>query len=252
MKRLKVSSVVVAAMMLMVFASCKDRVEKGIGFGVAEVTSGKTALKTVSFSFGNFLGLLYSPAQEDLLVDGNCYMYGYEINYDNKNTVQSKYTVATITDLKKIPLSSIEETYQNPGYDKPQSNSLAINQASMVTYINSRLFVATEVDQYEKQEVGFKLYYNLEDTELKKDQYNIYNLYIVSEKLNDVPSSLITRKTDYAAFNIETFMKRAIEREEARDYLYLAIRLCYIDSINKDGTFTSKKSDQIIPIYIGK
>lgn len=252
MKRLKVGSIVVMAMTLILFTSCKDRIEKGIGFGVVQSASGKMTLNTVSYSFGNYLGPLYSPTIEDQLVENDCYTYGYEINYDDKNAVQRQYTVASITDLKQIPRSDIRESYSNWDFFKPNENSLVINNAAVMTYINNQLFVVTNSEQLENQKVEFNMYYSLDSTEVK-DDITIYNLYVVGEKTNSVSTTTLTSKQDYSAFSIKTFMDRASEREEVKGNLYLGIRLCYINSINKDkGTFTHRISDQTIMIYIGE
>lgn len=251
MKRLKVGSIVVMAMALMLFTSCRDRIEKGVGFGVVQSTSGKMTLNTVSYSFGNFLGPLYSPTIEDQLVENDCYTYGYEINYDDKNAVQRQYTVAAITDLKQIPRSDIRESYSNRDFFRPNANSLAINNAAIMTYINNQLFVATNSVRFDKQEVAFQMYYDLDSTEVK-DEITIYNLYVVGEKTNSVTTTTQTSKQDYSAFTIKPFMDRAAEREEVKGNDYLGIRLCYINSIDKDkGTFSHIVSDQIIMIYVG-
>lgn len=238
MKKLLFGSTLAAC--LIVLSSCLDggsNESSGSAVGIIEYKGMKPLIRVADGdSYANLVSSTYIDS-EYTINDGDCCLFAYTIDEDspeNKNASTLGYRTATVSGYAK--LTEVPEYPYLTDTTSLMENEIIINQMTIANFINNRLFMEiVHNNSLTDQKVSYEISYDQNQKPEVVNSKKYYNLFIRARKTENGKSPSINLYT-LTAFEIDRFIRSAIQQEKAANAKELNIKLNFISKFNADTT----------------
>ena len=252
MKAIRLMSMAaVAAFSMVMMTSCLGDTNdnfNGTAYAVGRTATGKTLIDAYTTYYG--ILPLYSASSQAWAEPTGCYLVDYDVNSndaDNKNFTSNGYYVATLTKS-----ADIDKGYTVPSAADTsalQSNEQVLANAAGVAYIDYYLFIASAIDEPEKQQNVFTLYgQGSQSMKTGTDNVPYFDLFLRCVKMVEASGTSSVREED-RAFEIQNWVTSFTSVAKAAGKSSYKIKINYPSKVSStDSTVTWSSFTLTVPI----
>lgn len=210
---------------------------------------GSTSDKTFKTILNTPVGPIYSAALASNVVDGACYLVGFEIDFDspeNANANTNGYYTATASGLEEI-VKGTPMFYNIPDTAKLIEKEIALENAGFFpehgAYVDGYLFMGGTYNGLKDQKNGWTLYWDRSSEPTTVEGVPTYSLFLRATKVLDGTGSTSTSITETRAYDVKAVLESVNKAEAAKGSTKFNLKINYLNNINeKDPTDLTWKS----------
>lgn len=210
---------------------------------------GSTSDKTFKTILNTPGAPIYSAALASRVVDGACYLVGFEIDFDtpeNANPNTNGYYTATVSGLEEIAKGT-PMFYNIPDTAKLIEKEIALTNAGFFpeygAYVDGHLFMGGTFNGLKDQKNKWTLYWDRTKEPTEVESVFTYSLFLRATKDMEGTGSTSTSITETRAYDVKTVLESVNKDMIAKKKDKFNLKINYLNSINeKDSTDLTWKS----------